>query len=91
MDASPQLSLVPDPDDGAPGPGEPGGIVLTIDCDDCTGRATACCDDCMVSHLLGHPDGTRVEFDRDEYRQVELLTAAGLVPASRFRSRHASA
>ena len=63
-------------------------IALSIDCDDCIGLHTGACADCMVTHLLGAEPGGRVELDRDEFRQVELLTDAGLVPKSRFRSRH---
>ena len=63
-------------------------IALTIDCDDCVGLDTGACADCMVTHLLGAEPGGRVELDHDEFRQVELLADAGLVPKSRFRSRH---
>ncbi|MEM7141919.1 MAG: hypothetical protein AAF548_12895 [Actinomycetota bacterium] len=87
MAAAPHLRLVPD----NPGPeflGEPGGEpVLTIDCDVCEAQHTDACDDCVVSYLVGHEAGTPVVLDDREKRAVDLLTDAGLVPASRFRPR----
>lgn len=67
------LHLVPDP--------EP---TLVIDCAVCTARASDRCDDCLVTHLVGHEEGSPVELDVDEQKAVEMLADAGLVPRSRF-------
>ncbi len=81
------LRLVPDGVDPAEflvGPPETG---LTIDCDVCVAQHTDACDDCVVSYLVGHEEGTPVVLDSEERRAVELLAEAGLVPASRFSPR----
>lgn len=78
------LRVVPEPESARDD------IVLSIDCDDCAEQHTRTCDDCVVSHVLGHGPGRRVELDGEEYRQVELLAAAGLVPGSRFVAREGS-
>lgn len=70
------LRLVPDP---AP--------ALVIDCAVCVARASSACTDCLVTHLVGHEEGGKVELDVDERRAVEMLAEAGLVPRSRFEPR----
>lgn len=81
------LSLVPDlppsSDFDVLGP-EP---ALMIDCDACEMQFTDQCDDCLVSYLVGHEEGTPVLLDEDEKQAVELLADAGLVPPSRFVQR----
>jgi len=62
--------------------------VLTIDCSSCVAEFSDACDDCVVSYLVNHEPGTPVVLDDEERRAVELLADAGLVPPSRFRSRH---
>jgi hypothetical protein len=60
---------------------------LTIDCDCCALRASAACDDCVVSFLLGREDDDAVVIDADEARAMRMLGRAGLVPALRFSNR----
>ncbi len=60
---------------------------LTIDCDCCALRATAACDDCVVSFLLGREPEDAVVIDADEARAMRMLERAGLVPTLRFSSR----
>ena len=87
MPAHPHLRLVPEhpgPEFLGPADSE---IALTIDCAVCVARDTDACADCVVSYFVGHEAGTPVVLDHEEKRAVDLLTAAGLVPASRFRPR----
>jgi hypothetical protein len=60
---------------------------LTIDCDCCSLRATAACDDCVVTFLLGREPDDAVVIDADEARAMRMLERAGLVPTLRFSSR----
>lgn len=69
-----------------PGRAEPEGG-LTIDCDCCSLRETAACDDCVVSFLLGREPEDAVVIEADEARAIRMLGRAGLVPELRFRSR----
>jgi hypothetical protein len=57
---------------------------LTIDCDCCTLRGTAACDDCVVSFLLEREPEDAVVIDADEARAMRMLERAGLVPSLRF-------
>jgi hypothetical protein len=57
---------------------------LTIDCDCCTLRDTAACDDCVVSFLLEREPDEAVVIDADEARAMRMLERAGLVPTLRF-------
>lgn len=86
MPALPHLRLVSDPPESTVGAGarEP---ALTIDCAVCVALHTDACRECVVTHLVGHEPGTVVVLDHDEKRTVDLLTEAGLVPASRFSPR----
>jgi hypothetical protein len=59
---------------------------LTIDCDCCTLRGTAACDDCVVSFLLEREPEDAVVIDADEARAMRMLERAGLVPSLRFSS-----
>ena len=59
---------------------------LTIDCDCCTLRGTASCDDCVVSFLLDREPDDAVVIDADEARAMRMLERAGLVPTLRFRT-----
>ncbi|MPZ86838.1 MAG: hypothetical protein GEU81_01970 [Nitriliruptorales bacterium] len=56
---------------------------MLIDCDSCEMRATAACDDCIVTFLLDRPEGAIV-FDADEERALRTLSAAGLAPENRY-------
>ncbi len=60
---------------------------LMIDCDACEMQFSDQCDDCLVSYLVGHEEGTPVMLDEDEKQAVDLLADAGLVPPSRFVQR----
>jgi hypothetical protein len=68
--------------------GEPVGLQaagdLTIDCDCCTLRGTAACDDCVVSFLLEREPDDAVVIDADEARAMRMLERAGLLPTLRF-------
>jgi hypothetical protein len=57
---------------------------FTIDCDCCTLRDTAACEDCVVTFLLGREPDDAVVVDADEARAMRMLERAGLVPALRF-------
>lgn len=61
---------------------------MLIDCDSCVMRATAACDDCIVTFLLDRPEGAIV-FDADEERALRIISAAGLAPVNRYTPRHA--
>ncbi len=60
---------------------------LTIDCECCSLRETAACEDCVVTFLLGRDADDAVVIDADEARALRMLEHAGLVPALRFSSR----
>ena len=60
---------------------------LTIDCDDCTMRDTAACDDCVVTFFCDRPPGEAVIIDVAEARAVRMLSDAGLVPRLRHDRR----
>ncbi len=60
---------------------------LTIDCECCSLRDTAACEDCVVTFLLGRDADDAVVIDADEARAMRMLERAGLVPALRFSSR----
>ena len=49
---------------------------LTIDCDRCAVRGTAC-GDCVVSLLLGAPDN---EIEPAVRRAIDLFAEAGMLP-----------
>jgi hypothetical protein len=57
---------------------------LTIDCECCTLRDTAACDDCVVSFLLEREPEDAVVIDADEARAMRMLERAGLLPTLRF-------
>lgn len=60
---------------------------LTIDCGTCVGRASAACDDCVVSYLLGRDPDDAVLIDADEVRTLRMLEQVGLLPSLRFEQR----
>ncbi|MCQ3814942.1 MAG: hypothetical protein KTU85_11090 [Acidimicrobiia bacterium] len=62
-------------------------VGLTIDCNECAMQHSEACDDCMVSYLVGHVEGTPVVLDFEERRACELLSDVGLVPSNRFVAR----
>ena len=58
---------------------------MLIDCDDCVGKATNVCGDCIVTYLLDRPEGA-VVFDVAEERALRVLSDGGLTPANRFQA-----
>ncbi len=56
---------------------------LTIDCDSCTMRDTAACDDCVVTFICNREPDEAVIFDVVEERAVRMLVKSGLVPPLR--------
>ena len=60
---------------------------FTVDCADCAHRATAVCDDCVVSFIVGRAPEDALVVDADEARAVRLLERAGLVPGVRHEAQ----
>ena len=60
---------------------------LRIDCDECVMQHTPTCEDCVVSVIVGREPGEAVVFDVAEARALRNLSAVGLVPGLRHRSR----
>ena len=60
---------------------------FTISCEDCTMRATAACDDCVVTFLCDREPDDAVTIDLAEERAVRLLADVGLVPRLRHEAR----
>ena len=58
---------------------------LVSSCDTCSARATAACDDCVVTFLCERDGDDAVVLDLAELRAVRLLADAGLVPTLRHR------
>ncbi|MFZ1361728.1 MAG: hypothetical protein WAS05_02155 [Candidatus Nanopelagicales bacterium] len=54
---------------------------MVIDCDSCTAKPVAC-DGCVVSFLLGSPQGA--ELEREDVRMLDVLADSGLVPPLRL-------
>ncbi len=59
---------------------------VVVNCDECIRRATAACEDCLVTFLLRGEDREPVVVDAAEARAVRLLHGAGLVPELRFEA-----
>jgi hypothetical protein len=62
-------------------------MTLTIDCDDCTMRATTACQDCVVTYICRRDPDDALIIDAAEERVVRLLGRAGLVPRLRHQVR----
>jgi hypothetical protein len=60
---------------------------LRIDCDECVMQHTVACDDCVVSFIVDREPGAAIVFDAASARALRNLSAAGLVPGLRHRSR----
>lgn len=60
---------------------------LTISCEDCTGRHTSRCEDCVVSFVLDREPDDALVIDAEEARMVRMLARAELVPRLRHASR----
>lgn len=67
----------------------PGMDILHVDCNDCAVRGSGC-SDCVISVLLGVPDGlgTSVDLAGDERRALAALAGGGLVPPLRLVNGH---
>lgn len=64
---------------------------MIIDCDDCSMRDTATCDDCVVAHLLGDQPAThQVDMAPSTAVALAVLHGEGLAPPNRFRRRDGS-
>lgn len=59
--------------------------VLVVSCDSCVMRATAACDDCVVSFFCDDLGARAVVLDLEEQRTLRMLANAGLVPTLRHR------
>lgn len=68
------------------GNSESQGDVLSISCDDCAMRASAACDDCVVSFFCEDLGARAVVLDLEEQRTLKMLANAGLVPTLRHRA-----
>lgn len=56
---------------------------MLIDCFECVMRATAACDDCVVTFVVDREPGEALVIDVEEERAVRMLARAGLVPRLR--------
>lgn len=54
---------------------------MVIDCDSCTAKPLAC-EGCVVSFMLGSPQGA--ELEREDVRMLDVLADSGLVPPLRL-------
>lgn len=54
---------------------------LVIDCDSCTAKPAAC-NGCVVSFMLGSPQGA--ELEAEDMRVLDVLADSGLVPPLRL-------
>ncbi len=60
--------------------------VLSISCDNCAMRASAACDDCVVSFFCEDTGAKAVVLNLEEQRTLKMLANAGLVPTLRHRA-----
>lgn len=58
---------------------------FTISCTDCCMRATAACDDCVVTFICSRDPDDAIVVDADEARAVRMLIRSGLVPELRHQ------
>jgi hypothetical protein len=65
------------------GVSQPTATTRTIDCDQCVGRATNACQDCVVTFLLSRQPDDAVILDATEELALRRLAHHGLVPALR--------
>lgn len=56
---------------------------LVIDCDTCVRQHTETCGDCLVSFICGREPGEAVVIELAEWRSLDSLARAGLVPRLR--------
>ena len=60
---------------------------FTISCDDCELNGTSACEDCVVTFLLERDPDDAIVIEADEFRAVQLLQGAGLIPQLRHRRK----
>ena len=58
---------------------------IEVDCDTCIMRATAACDDCLVTYICEREPHEAVIITIDELRAMRTLSEAGLVPGLKHR------
>jgi hypothetical protein len=58
---------------------------VSISCDECSVGPGPCCEDCVVSFVLGYEGHEGLVVDAAEARALRLLAGAGLVPPVRHR------
>lgn len=56
---------------------------LHVNCDSCVARG-ASCQDCVITVLLGAPEGGAVDFEPAERSAIAALAESGLVPPLRL-------
>ena len=59
---------------------------LEISCETCIMRASAACDDCVVSFFCNESSESAVVLNLDEQRTLRMLANAGMVPTLRHRA-----
>ncbi|MEN9648414.1 MAG: hypothetical protein RLZ17_450 [Actinomycetota bacterium] len=59
---------------------------LEISCETCIMRASAACDDCVVSFFCNESSKSAVVLNLEEQRTLRMLANAGMVPTLRHRA-----
>ncbi len=59
---------------------------LEISCETCVMRASAACDDCVVSFFCDESSESAVILNLEEQRTLRMLANAGMVPTLRHRA-----
>lgn len=59
---------------------------LEISCETCVMRASAACDDCVVSFFCDESGSSAVVLNLEEQRNLRMLANAGMVPTLRHRA-----
>jgi hypothetical protein len=60
---------------------------IVIDCATCIARDTATCADCVVTFVCSRPPGEALVMELADYRALQVLGDAGLVPTLRHEQR----
>lgn len=59
---------------------------IVIDCDTCVARDTPTCADCVVTFVCSREPHEALVVDFAEWRALQMLGEAGLVPTLRHRA-----
>ena len=59
---------------------------VEISCETCIMRASAACDDCVVSFFCNESSESAVVLNLEEQRTLRMLANAGMVPTLRHRA-----